>query len=265
MEAKNELYGNVVDWNAPDGNTYSIREQNGADDDILSNPSKAEDLTNLAEFISAIVVGINGESKRLTIKDVMALPVNVRYGISLVSRINSFGAEMEFSHQWPREDEPQEYAVDLTQFIFNDYHVMPTAEELMEKVDAIPFYPPLENYDGFVSKDIEVTLPTSGIRIMFDRYNGEAERETVKMPREKLTLNRPLLARNLRVHLNNQWTKVESFHMFTAKQMKELREAIYSIDPVFTGDFLLTNQRDSNINERVILFGIKDFFYPGEA
>ena len=40
----------------PSGYKYQIREQNGADEDILSNLSDMKTLMNLTKFIAAIVV-----------------------------------------------------------------------------------------------------------------------------------------------------------------------------------------------------------------
>ena len=51
---------NAMKVNLPDMNAYVyIREQNGEDDDILSNPIKSETLSNFSEFISRIVVDTN--------------------------------------------------------------------------------------------------------------------------------------------------------------------------------------------------------------
>ena len=41
---------------APSLNEYTIREQNGADEDILTNPVDIANLMNLSKFIAAIVV-----------------------------------------------------------------------------------------------------------------------------------------------------------------------------------------------------------------
>ncbi|MFR4338542.1 MAG: hypothetical protein ACLT33_11415 [Lachnospira pectinoschiza] len=77
---------------APSGYFYEIREQNGADEDILSNPVDARTLMNLTKFISAIVVKTDFTAKgKLSIEDALALPVNDRYAIIIQSRIFSLG------------------------------------------------------------------------------------------------------------------------------------------------------------------------------
>ena len=43
-------------FTGPSGFEYEIREQNGADEDILSNLSDMKTLMNLTKFIAAIVI-----------------------------------------------------------------------------------------------------------------------------------------------------------------------------------------------------------------
>lgn len=257
MEQEN-LYGQTIDWNAPDGNVYTLREQNGADDDILSNQAKSKDLTNLLEFISAIVVKVNLQPKKLSLDEILSLPINVKYGILLKSRIFSLGNILEFEHTWPEEEAAIEYEVDLEQFLFNDYHVVPEVEELLQKEDAIPYYP-----EGCSTTSIEFSIST-GKRLQFDRFNGHSERFILNKVKE-LSQNKPLEARNLKVYLNGQWQPVQSFHIFTAREMKEIREEIYGTDPVFSGEFTIAHPSKPQLVEKVVLFGISNFFFPGEA
>lgn len=52
----NFLEGRKLEFTVPSGYKYTIREQNGADDDILSNPVEAATLKNISRFIAAIVI-----------------------------------------------------------------------------------------------------------------------------------------------------------------------------------------------------------------
>ena len=61
---KEELIGYNVTFTAPSGYEYTIREQNGADDDILSNPSEASTLINISRFIAGIVIDTNYTANR---------------------------------------------------------------------------------------------------------------------------------------------------------------------------------------------------------
>lgn len=226
----------TFEFTGPSGYLYEIREQNGADEDILSNMSDMKTLMNLTKFIAAIVIRTNATlTGRLTVEDALNLPVNDRYAIIFNSRIFSLGDEVEFEYDWGSENGGKvTYGQDLHEFLF-DYGTVPTEEELSEKPDAIPFYP-----EGVKLIDHEYTL-TSGKHIKFDCMTGKREQSFMKLPMEKQTKNAPLLCRNLHLEVDGKWEKVESFMPFSAKDMAEMRKYILSIDPVFKGDSHIIN------------------------
>ena len=226
----------TFEFTGPSGYLYEIREQNGADEDILSNMSDMKTLMDLTKFIAAIVIRTNATlTGRLTVEDALNLPVNDRYAIIFNSRIFSLGDEVEFEYDWGNENGGKvTYGQDLHEFLF-DYGTVPTEEELSEKPDAIPFYP-----EGVKLIDHEYTL-TSGKHIKFDCMTGKGEQSFMKLPMEKQTKNAPLLCRNLHLEVDGKWEKVESFMPFSAKDMAEMRKYILSIDPVFKGDSHITN------------------------
>lgn len=91
----------TCEFTAPSGFKYSIREQNGADEDILSNPMDSKNLMNLTKFIQAIVVDTDfTPNRRLTVEDADRIPLNDRYHIIFMSRIFSLGEEVEFEYNW---------------------------------------------------------------------------------------------------------------------------------------------------------------------
>ena len=56
---------------APSGFSYTIREQNGEDEEILSNRADARNLMNITKFIASIVVSTDfTTSGHLLVKDV---------------------------------------------------------------------------------------------------------------------------------------------------------------------------------------------------
>lgn len=56
-------------FTAPSGRLFEIREQNGEDEEIITNPVDSKNLMNLTKYISAIVVKTNAtKSGRLTIR-----------------------------------------------------------------------------------------------------------------------------------------------------------------------------------------------------
>lgn len=64
------LNARKFEFTVPSGYKYVIREQNGADDDILSNPVEARTLRNISRFIAAIVVSTDyTQNGKLTVDD----------------------------------------------------------------------------------------------------------------------------------------------------------------------------------------------------
>lgn len=222
-------------FTVPSGYIYTIREQNGADEEILSNPMDLGNLMNLTKFIAAIVVETNFTvSKRLTIDDALNIPVNDRYCIILNSRIFSMGEEVEFTYDWGKDGGKLLYAQDLNEFLF-DYSKAPTAEDLEKKPEAIPYYPM-----GKKLYDLEIVL-SSGKKLKFDIMNGSGEQKLVTMPKEKQTRNAPLLCRNLQLEVDGKWETVENFSLFSVKDMQEIRKGILEVDPTFQGNSEVTS------------------------
>ena len=84
-------------FTVPSGHSYTIREQNGGDDDILSSKVWLEKLMNITNFISAIVVSTDyTQSGKLTPEEAFTLPVLDRDVILIQSRIHSLGKDVDF-------------------------------------------------------------------------------------------------------------------------------------------------------------------------
>lgn len=222
----------------PSGYKYEIREQNGEDEEILSNPKDVRDLMNFTKFIQAIVVKTNfTPSGKLTIQDALRIPVNDRYCILFQSRIFSLGDTVEFSFNWDN-NETVEYEQDINELLFPDYSEEArnsiTKEDLDSRPDAIPFYPEGNKFD------FEYALE-SGKRIRFHILDGEGERKLVTLPKEKQTRNSPLLCRNLELYVDGKWEKVQSFAIFTVKETHEIRKRVMEVDPTFEGAIDIEN------------------------
>lgn len=248
----------TFDFVGPSGFQYQIREQNGADEDILSNVQDLRTLMNFTKFIVAIVTKTNFTSSgKLTIEDALNLPVNDRYCILFQSRIFSLGEEVEFEYDWGADKGGKvSYGQDLREYLF-DYKGVPSEEELNAKPDAIPYYPM-----GVMLKDHEYML-SSGKKIKFDIMTGRDEQKFISMPPEKQTRNAPLLCRNLQLVVDGNWERVENFTLFSVRDMAEMRKHILSIDPVFRGDSHITNP---STGEEAIypIIGAPSFFYLTE-
>ena len=257
METQEIYNTRQLKFTTPSGHMVSIREQNGADDDVLSNPAEAATLMNLSRFLAGIIIDSDYTSSgKLTAEEVHNLPSLDRYAILFNSRIFSLGETLEFKYNWGQSGGEVEYEQDLREFLF-DYSKVPSMEELEAKPHAIPFYP-----EPGKTKDIEFTL-TSGKKLKFDLMTANGENYITNLPLEKQTKNQVYVARNLCLMVNEKWDKVTNFSMFSIKDMKEIRNQIHSLDPVFEGITTIENPTTKE-KANVSIVGMGDFFYPGE-
>ena len=248
---------------APSGYSYTIREENGEDEEILSNPADAKGLMNITKFIASIVVDTDYTTRRkLSIQDALDMPLLDRYTILFQSRIFSLGEEVEFQYVWPGESVPTYYSQDLREMLL-DYSKDITEEEINEKPNAIPFYPAREACLELGFKGYTHTLE-SGKQVKFDLMDGNAEKYLVTMPFEKQTRNSDLLARNLMLLVGEKWERVERFNLCSIKDMAEIREIVSTIDPVFTGVTDIENPRTGE-KAKYSIIGAPRFFFLTEA
>lgn len=259
MEESVILQGRTLEVTAPSGYKYELREQTGEDDDIISNPVAAKDLTNLSRFIQGVVIKTDRtKSGRLTLEDVKNLPLNDKYFLLLASRKHSLGDIVDFTYDWGEDfGGKKEYEQDLTELMFDDYGVTPDEEELNSKPFAVPYYP------GDIEKDIRVNL-TSGKTVVFDLMDGNGEAYLLNLPVEERTKNKELIARNLRLEVDGKFEQVKNFKLFTPKDMVEMRKAVAENDPIFTGNIEIENPTTSQVLQLNII-AVPGFFFPGEV
>lgn len=244
---------------SPSGHSYTIREQNGEDEDILSNPRDAKNLMNITKFISSIVVDTDfTDNHRLTVEDTLNLPFLDRYAILIQSRIFSMGNTLEFEFTWEGDKVPVVYEEDLSLFLFDDYSAIPSEEELLKKLHAVPYYPNSKQI-----KDICINLSTGKV-LYFDLLNGKGEQFIMNLSEDKQTRNAELMARNLRLMVNGNPEKVTNFRCFTVREMAEIRKFISTNDPTWYG---MTELENPKTGEKVNypIMAAKSFFYLTEA
>ena len=256
----------------PSGYSCEIREQNGEDEEVLSNPANIKNFMNINEFIAGIVIHTDfTASGKLLVQDVMKLPLLDRAVILINSRIFSLGEELEFNYKWPRPENSKEqaeftYTQNLKDYIFEDYGVKPDEEELKAKPDAVPYYLLEEDKDnqGKVKlTDHKFTL-SSGKEIMWDVATVESEQYLMKLGLDNISRNKDLIARNLRLNVDGNWEKVQNFKLFSVRDMAEMRREILASDPSFTGN---TEIEDPITHEKVqvSVLAVPTFFYLTEA
>lgn len=253
----------LFEFTAPSGYKYTIREENGADEEVISNQAAVKTGDNINNFIQGIVVSTDFcESGKLSREDVLDLPVLDRYAILLNSRIFSLGNILEFTYSWPNELNPTYYEQDLNDLLFEDYNSISKVEE-EKKPFAIPKYSDSELLRSIRFKNYEVVLST-GKKVKFDFLTGRSEKEAFNLPDSAQTRNADLLLRNLSLFVNNKWDRVQEFSLFSRKEMAELRKVISTLDPIWNGMTDITNPKTNEV-AYVSVFSQPRFFYPTEA
>jgi len=257
--AEELVLGNTTDFTLPSGKSVTIREQNGDDDDLISNAHYAKNGSHLNHFISAIVISTDiTPTKRLTPEDVMKMKVRDKYAILIKSRCFSIGKEVQFEYDWGSDNGGKVlYTEDLEQYIF-DY--------------ANPEYPEIGHEDYFEYRirpyldgdaSIRELELSSGKKVRYEYLNGVSEKYLLELPTIKMTKNAELKARNIHQESNGEWIKVQSFKFFNSTDMRELRDDVKMYDP----DTTLISELENPKNEAIEFFPIilaPDFFFPGE-
>lgn len=255
----------------PSGYSCEIREQNGEDEEVLSNPANIKNFMNINEFIAGIVTHTDfTASGKLLVQDVMKLPLLDRAVILINSRIFSLGEELEFNYKWPRPENSKEqaeftYTQNLKDYIFEDYGVKPDEEELKAKPDAVPYYLLEEDQDNpgkIKLTDHKFTL-SSGKEIMWDVATVESEQYLMKLGLDNISRNKDLIARNLRLNVDGNWEKVQNFKLFSVRDMAEMRKEILASDPSFMGT---TDIEDpiTHSKTQISILTVPTFFYLTE-
>jgi len=259
-EKLNEVYGEVVSLITPSGCQVTIRQQNGDDDDIISNSVMSQDGTSINKFVSGIVVDTDiTVSRKLSLNDVLAMKLCDKFFIILASRIFSLGNMLRFSYAWDNMNGPIEYEEDLTNYIW-DY-----------SKEDFPFNPPDPGYFKYriqphkFGKDTsrEIVL-YSGKRLKYTFMNGYGEKYLLKLSPEVQSKNQELLARDLQLMLDNKWVKVENFKHFSPKEMAEIRREVNDND---RSSELITELTNPTNGEKIpyLIVGTPDFFFPREV
>lgn len=249
-----KIHGRTKELLLPSKYKAVIREQNGDDDDTLSNVANAKDATSLNNFIRDIVIGHQSLEAPLSERDVEELPLRDKYFILISSRVFSLGAELKFQMEWDGMATPLDYVEDITQFLW-DYKVEP----MPKKGEANYFHERLTPYPTDPYEEVEFTL-RSGKEVRYTLMNGVGEKFLLTLPEDQRTINKELLARNLHLNVEGEWFKVSRFKDFNPKDMADIRRHVQDNDPTFAG--LIEIETPTGQLEQISLLSIQDFFYP---
>lgn len=247
-------------FKAPSGTEYTIREQNGQDEEVLTNTGEIRRNMNINNFLQGIIMSSSKKNGKLSMEEILSIPLLDRAVIIIQSRIFSIGEEMEFSYRWPLEGEKFEefeYTQDLREFLFDEYdRENITKEELENKPKAIPFYP--EEFDGYKEFSLH-----SGKKIRFRLADGHSELYVLKLPDSEKTRNTDFIMRDLQLEVEGKWEKVFNFSLFSVKDMREIRKYVNAYDPTCDLTTDIINPRTEQ-HLQIPIMALGDFFFPEE-
>lgn len=264
MEKQNltQLTGSTRKFRLPSGFNASIREQNGHDDDILSNEALAKDLTNIDMFICNIVMDTDlpfANNNKLTMQNVGQLLLKDKYFLLFASRIHSMGSIMKIKFDWGKEDGGEMlYEEDIEKYIWDYNEPMPQPGEegyFDQRMQPYEVDNPFE-WQNIVLK--------SGKNLRFKLLNIKAEKEILKLKPDEVNRNVEIRKRFLEQEVEGgNWVKVSNFKYFSKRDMIELHKLVFSIDKPFTGLTELQNPKTGQVLNYPVIQS-PDFLYPEE-
>lgn len=253
-------FGRTAEIMTPSGRVFIIREQNGNDDDVLSNPVTGADLTNIDNFLTGIILNeiIDGNRVPVNFNTVVNLPNNDRYFLLIKSRIHSIGNLIKFDFTFD-DDVTGSYEEDLENYLHDYTLPFPQKGEPGYFEYKIPPYPENANSETrFYHKT------KSGKEVRFGIMTRQGEKILLALSSEQRTKNAEHKARNLEIKVEDNWTKVDNFSIFSKMDMVEINKAVIDIDPIYQ---FVSEIKHPN-NGQIMYYNLiasTSFFYPVEV
>jgi hypothetical protein len=248
--------GRVSTFKLPSGNTVSIRETNGADDEILSNLYDIQQGSNMPLFLCSIITHDSALGRKPLVAEVLNYPKNDQWYLMLIQRIMNRGSELVFDYKCPHKtckDKPtQSFTEDLSllEGDLSDSKYRPGKNQIMK-------YP--------LGSSLQHEFKTSsGQLIRFDIMTGVHEKKLLEIGDKTQNKNTMLVVRNIQIYQNDEWVNITSFAQFPSKVLSEIRKEVARVDPEFnpvvSGECEYCSKPFASS-----LWGMADFFWPGET
>jgi len=254
-----KLHGKLLTFKLPSGHEVTIREQNGEDDEILSNMSSVEAGKSYDMFLRSIIISHSKFRGKPTEEEVEEMPQRDRLVITVTSRIFSLGHLINFEYQWADRKTPDKYTDDLEDYIWDYSKEFPTEGDDDYKETRIPPY----LVDPY--KPIEFQTK-SGKLLRYIMSNGKSEKYLTTLTKDKASKNSEIKSRFLELFVEgpNEWMIVENFQKFSAREMMEIRSRIETSDKPSHLLSNVTHPESDGVESYVDLMNLVDFFYPME-
>ena len=242
----------------PSGRIATIRMQNGADDDILTNVKLRQSGEAFNRFLEGIIISLDGHKP--SSKEILEMRLADKYALLINSRIFSLGEILKFEYNWPGIGKVT-YEEDLNNYIW-DY----------SKPDTFPADESDPQYSKYRIKPFQVaeegkfdynylyfTLGEKNFRMRFS--DGVFEKNLLKLSPDQLSNNSVYRARELAQQVGTEWALVDSFKSFTPMEMTKLRAIIHTYDEEEGLIVEIPHPETGEITE-IPLMEIPDFLSP---
>lgn len=259
-------YGKTKLVTVPSGRKFLIREQNGADDDILSNHTDVQDMSNVNKFIVSITLHelVDNNKVPLTLESIQEMLLRDRNALLVESRIHTLGPDMLFKYDWGKNGGILTYQEDLTQYVWDYSRPFPN-EELDSKGNKDVNYNEnrLKPYPTDIKGPVEFEL-SSGKVISIDFLRVKSESYFTGVGLENINRNHDYRGRDLKLKVEDgSFMKVENFSPFSKRDMIEIRKFVKEFDPTQGMNTEISNGKGDTIF--FPLLASTDFFFPEEV
>lgn len=242
---------NTTKVNLPSGRVFVIREQTGADDEILTTITDRDsgELEAIHKFLAGIVIGEYKGEEELTkvgLDGINNLLIRDKYALLIKARIFSLGNYVKFEYDFGEVFGKAEFVEDLNNYII-DY----------SDKDAETTHLTILPYQSINPISIEVEDRHFVLDLLSSK--GEIAIANARTP----NINLILTSRNLRVKdLNTgKYNPVINFSALTGRSMAIIRSEVRLRDYAPS----LVSQISNPVTGETLdipLLGIPDFFFP---
>jgi len=256
LEELQKVHGKVFEAVLPSKEIVVIREQNGEDDDVLSNLADFKQSESINNFLSGVIVYHSKYGVIITPEMIKKMPLRDKYISLILSRVFSFGDSLNFSWEWEDSKKADEYSEDLNIYAWPYDKEFPTEGS----EDYHKFR--IEPYSTDPYGKIEV-LTKSGKSLRLNFLTGEAEIYLLNLHESDKSRNQEYRARGMEIQLENGWQEVVNFKSFSPRDMQDLRKAIKAVDTPIAITTEIENPRTGETIE-LDLTALEDFFFPSD-
>lgn len=252
---------NELEFLTPSFKKVVIREQNGADEGIISKGGQSKLVHNFKPYLKAIVSSYDGSP--LTNEAFDKMPHRDKYYILIVSRKFSIGVGLEMSYKFNSEKEPTFYKQDLDEFIwdFSSSNSFPKPGEKGYFETLIPPYSlinSMKESNGFYWH--EFTIP-SGKTLKFHLLTNGDEYRLLEIGDTNVSILDEYTSRDLQYKTEEGWIKVSDFEYFTSKDMKAIRAEVTKFDDNITMLASFPNPVEGEPSLWLPILSQPDFFF----